>query len=126
MHTRSAVGCNRQSPPRFADVRQWASVELNADCSRRMLYVPKGFAHGYLTLTDCVEAYYHVSTPYNPEFADGVAWDNPAFGIAWPFTPTVISDKIGAGPRLPRNRHAVGQPDRRRSFCNRTLHVPAT
>lgn len=71
---------------------RWTSVELTAD-SRRMLYVPKGFAHGYLTLTDDVEAYYHVSTPYSPAHATGVRWDDPAFGIAWPFAPTVMSAK---------------------------------
>jgi dTDP-4-dehydrorhamnose 3,5-epimerase len=79
--------------------RQWVSVELTAD-SRRMLYVPKGFAHGYLTLTDGVEAYYHVSTAYTPAYADGVAWDDPAFGIKWPFPPTVISDRDRSWPHF--------------------------
>jgi dTDP-4-dehydrorhamnose 3,5-epimerase len=77
--------------------RQWISVELNAD-SRRMLYVPKGFAHGYLTLTDDAEVYYHVSTPYEPTHAAGVAWNDRAFGISWPFPPTVISEKDQAWP----------------------------
>lgn len=86
----------RRDSPTF---RQWISVELNAD-SHRMLYVPKGLAHGYLTLTDGVEAYYHVSSAYAPDCADGVAWDDPAFGIVWPFTPTVISDKDRAWPRF--------------------------
>jgi dTDP-4-dehydrorhamnose 3,5-epimerase len=78
---------------------QSTSVELTAD-SRRMLYVPKGFAHGYLTLTDEVEAYYHVSAPYAPECATGVRWDDPAFGIEWPFTPTVMSAKDRTWPRF--------------------------
>ena len=68
------------------------SIELSAE-SRRMLYIPKGFAHGYITLEDDVEAYYHVSAPYSPAHATGVRWNDPAFGINWPMTPTVISDK---------------------------------
>jgi dTDP-4-dehydrorhamnose 3,5-epimerase len=84
----------RRDSPTFC---QWTSVELNAD-SRRMLYVPKGFAHGYLTLTDDAEVYYHVSAPYEPTHATGVAWNDPAFGISWPFPPTVISEKDRAWP----------------------------
>jgi dTDP-4-dehydrorhamnose 3,5-epimerase len=76
---------------------QWTSVELTAD-NRRALYVPKGFAHGYLTLTDGVEAYYHVSTPFSADHATGVRWNDPAFGIAWPFDPTVMSAKDRAWP----------------------------
>lgn len=67
-------------------------IELSAD-SRRMLYIPKGFAHGYITLEDDVEAYYHVSAPYSPAHATGVRWNDPAFGIVWPLAPTVISEK---------------------------------
>jgi dTDP-4-dehydrorhamnose 3,5-epimerase len=86
----------RPSSPTF---RQSTSVELTAD-SRRMLYVPKGFAHGYITLTDDVEAHYHVSAPYVPACADGVAWDDPAFGIAWPMAPMVISARDRGWPRF--------------------------
>jgi dTDP-4-dehydrorhamnose 3,5-epimerase len=71
---------------------QWTSVELTAD-NHRALYIPKGFAHGFITLTDDVEAYYHVSAPFSPPHASGVRWDDPAFGISWPFAPTVMSGK---------------------------------
>jgi dTDP-4-dehydrorhamnose 3,5-epimerase len=84
----------RSDSPTF---RQWLSVELTAD-NRRALYVPRGFAHGYLTLTDDVEAYYHVSTPFSPEHAQGVRWNDPAFGIEWPFEPTIVSAKDRAWP----------------------------
>ena len=77
--------------------RQWDSVELSAD-NHRMLYMPEGIAHGYLTLTDDVEAYYHASSPWVPEAESGVRWDDPAFAIEWPFTPIVISDKDAAWP----------------------------
>jgi dTDP-4-dehydrorhamnose 3,5-epimerase len=75
-----------------ATYRQWDAVELTAD-NRRMLYMPEGIAHGYLTLADDTEAYYHASSPWVPAAESGVRWDDPAFAIAWPFPPTVISDK---------------------------------
>ena len=77
--------------------RQWDAVELTAD-TRRMLYMPTGIAHGYLTLTDGTEAYYHASTPWAPEAESGVRWNDPAFGIAWPFEPVVISEKDASWP----------------------------
>ena len=65
--------------------------ELTED-NRRMLYIPPGFAHGYQTLTDNVETYYHVSAPFSPAHADGVRWDDPAFAIEWPLgAPSIIS-----------------------------------
>ena len=85
--------------PASATYRHWTSAELS-DRNHRMLYIPKGFAHGYLTLTDDVEVYYHVSAPYSPDHADGVRWDDPAFGIEWPFQPQVISDRDQAWPRF--------------------------
>ena len=53
------------------------------DCLHKMLYVPKGFAHGYLTLTDRAEVYYQVSSPYKKEAEMGVRFDDPAFNIDW-------------------------------------------
>jgi dTDP-4-dehydrorhamnose 3,5-epimerase len=67
-------------------------AELTAE-NRRMMYVPKGFAHGLLTLTDDVEAIYLVDEFYAPEQERGVRWDDPRFAIAWPSAPVVISDK---------------------------------
>jgi len=83
--------------PGSASYRQWDAVELTAE-NRRMMYVPAGFAHGYLTLVDGTEAYYHASTPYAPRHQSGVRWDDPAFGIDWPFEPAVISDKDRSWP----------------------------
>ena len=85
--------------PESPAYRQWDSVELTAD-NHRMLYVPEGVAHGYLTLTDDVEAYYHASTPWEPKAESGVRWDDPAFGIRWPFAPVVISEKDRNWPLL--------------------------
>ena len=71
--------------------RYWAG-ELSAD-NRRMVFVPRGCAHGFLTLADDTEAMYLVSHPYSPAHERGIRWDDPAFGIAWPCAPSVISDK---------------------------------
>lgn len=72
-------------------------AELTAD-NRRMMYVPKGFAHGFVTLTDDVEAIYLVDEFYAPEHERGIRWDDPRFGIAWPIRPVVVSDKDRAHP----------------------------
>jgi dTDP-4-dehydrorhamnose 3,5-epimerase len=67
-------------------------AELSAD-NRRMMYVPKGFGHGFVTLTDDTEALYLVDEFYSPEHERGVRWDDPKFGIQWPVAPVVMSDK---------------------------------
>ena len=58
-----------------------------------MLYVPKGFAHGFLTLTADTEALYLTTEFYSPEHERGVRWNDPQFAIMWPMAPVVISDK---------------------------------
>ena len=77
--------------------RQWFAAALNAS-DRRMLYIPPGLAHGYLTLEDETEISYQMSTPYHPESADGVRWDDPAFAISWPFEPAVIVERDRSYP----------------------------
>lgn len=67
-------------------------AELTAE-NRRMLYVPKGFAHGFITLADDTEAFYFVDEFYAPEQERGVRWDDPRFAISWPERPVVVSDK---------------------------------
>jgi dTDP-4-dehydrorhamnose 3,5-epimerase len=62
---------------------QWVGVELTAD-NRLMLYAPEGCAHGFQTLIDDTEVFYQVSDIYAPEYADGIRWNDPAFGIKWP------------------------------------------
>lgn len=90
----------RPGSPAF---RQWAGVELTAD-NRRMLYVPAGLAHGYLTLSDDAEVSYQASTPWAPQSEGGVRWDDPAFGIAWPFEPAVISNRDATWPLTAESR----------------------
>jgi dTDP-4-dehydrorhamnose 3,5-epimerase len=76
---------------------RWFGVELSAE-NRKMLYVPEGCAHGFLTLADDTEAFYFTSAHYSPDHERGVRWDDPAYGIEWPFEPTVLSDKDRAWP----------------------------
>jgi dTDP-4-dehydrorhamnose 3,5-epimerase len=61
--------------------------------NHKMLYVPEGFAHGFLTSEDNSEVFYQMSEFYSREHARGVRWNDPAFGISWPLVPTTMSDK---------------------------------
>lgn len=72
--------------------RQWISIELTAE-NRKMIYIPEGFAHGFLTLSDATEVIYQMSEHYSAEHARGVRWNDPAFGIQWPAQVSAISDK---------------------------------
>jgi dTDP-4-dehydrorhamnose 3,5-epimerase len=67
-------------------------AELTAE-NRRMMYVPKGFAHGFMTLCPDTEAFYFVDEFYSPEHERGVRYNDPKFNLKWPLVPTTISDK---------------------------------
>ena len=71
---------------------QWVSIELT-DVNYKMLYVPKGCAHGFQTLKDDTVVYYQMTEFFHPECANGVRWDDPAFGIHWPLGVKIISDR---------------------------------
>jgi dTDP-4-dehydrorhamnose 3,5-epimerase len=73
---------------------QWIAVELSED-NKRMLYVPRGFAHGFLTLEEDCEVAYMVSAFYDPTNERGVRYNDPAFGIEWAAEPIVLSEKDG-------------------------------
>lgn len=83
--------------PESPTYKRWIGAELSAE-NHRMLYIPEGYAHGYLTLTDQAEIVYLVSTPYAPESARGARYNDAAFGIAWPGTITTISEKDASWP----------------------------
>ena len=72
--------------------RQWLAAELSAE-NRRMLYIPEGFAHGFLTLDDNTEIFYQMSEFYAPGHARGVRWNDPSFNIEWPIEVRMISDQ---------------------------------
>lgn len=70
----------------------WLGFELTAE-GNRAVSVPKGCAHGFLTLADDTHIAYQMSEPYDAALARGVRWDDPAFGIAWPFAPIVMNER---------------------------------
>ncbi|MEM6265276.1 MAG: dTDP-4-dehydrorhamnose 3,5-epimerase [Bacteroidota bacterium] len=72
--------------------KQWTAVELSAE-NHRMLYVPKGFAHGFLTLKDDTVVYYQMTEFFHPESAGGFRWNDEAFDIMLPAPIEVISDR---------------------------------
>jgi dTDP-4-dehydrorhamnose 3,5-epimerase len=78
---------------------RWVSVELTA-ANRRAVFIPPGFAHGFITLSDDAEVYYMISVPHAPEHARGFKWNDPAFGIQWPLEPTVISPRDAGYPLM--------------------------
>lgn len=76
--------------PESATFRRWFGAELTED-DGRALYIPRGFAHGFLTLADATEVHYEISERYQPQAARGVRYDDPLFGIRWPAPVEVIA-----------------------------------
>ena len=79
----------RPDSPTF---KQWVGATLTAE-NRQMLVVPPGCAHGFLTLEDNTEVFYQMSEFYEPSYAAGVRWNDPAFGIRWPGKVTMMIDR---------------------------------
>jgi dTDP-4-dehydrorhamnose 3,5-epimerase len=79
---------------------QWFGIELSAE-NKKQLLIPKGFAHGFMTLTENVEVQYKVDELYAPECDRGIIWNDPAIGIKWPMEITpVLSAKDEKAPFL--------------------------
>ncbi len=78
---------------------QWEAFELSQE-NGLMLYVPKCFAHGYITLEDNSEVYYQVSEYYQPESESGIYYADPVLGIKWPIAVEVISEKDKKLPHI--------------------------
>jgi dTDP-4-dehydrorhamnose 3,5-epimerase len=83
--------------PNSLTYREWVYTELTSD-NRRMIHVPKGFAHGFLTLTDNSEIFYMMSESYVPGFGRGIKWNDPVLGITWPAEVRVISSQDQSYP----------------------------
>lgn len=71
---------------------KWFAVKLTVE-NYKMFYIPKGFAHGFQTLEDDTMVFYQMSEFYHPECAQGARWNDPAFGIEWPVSVKIISEK---------------------------------
>lgn len=86
----------RHGSPHFG---KWGSGILSAQ-NRRQMYVPPGFAHGYLVLSETAEFLYKCSDFYHPEYERGVLWNDPDIGINWGVETPILSDKDRRNPTL--------------------------
>tara|TARA_B110000003_G_C16614884_1_gene520928 strand:- start:410 stop:940 length:531 start_codon:yes stop_codon:yes gene_type:complete len=84
----------RKNSPTYC---HWFGIELN-DKNRTALFVPKDFAHGFVTLADDTEVIYLVSQSYVPNAEKGIRWDDPFFAIDWPISPSLVSSKDAQWP----------------------------
>lgn len=78
---------------------QWVAVELSEE-NRRMLFIPRGFGHGFVTLTDSVEFCYKVDSLYSSECDRGIRFDDPAIGVDWGIENPILSQKDTTSPLL--------------------------
>ena len=87
----------RRSSPTFG---AWLGVELSAE-NKKQLWVPPGFAHGFLAISEWAEIVYKVTDYYSPEHDRSIRWDDPDIGIDWPIEgDPIISDKDASAPYL--------------------------
>jgi len=77
---------------RSSTYKKWIGVELSQE-NQKALFIPKGCAHGFQTLTDNCEVEYFMSEYYSPNYIKGIRWNDPSFRILWPVTLTQISEK---------------------------------
>lgn len=90
-----AVDLRKGSPT----YKQWVGAELSAE-NKRMLFIPRGFGHGFLTLTDDVEFCYKVDQLYSKACDRGIRFDDPDIGVNWGTENPVLSQKDEEAPRL--------------------------
>ena len=86
----------RKGSPQYG---QWVGVELSAE-NHKQLFIPRGFAHGFITLTDDVEVQYKADNYYAPECDGNIRWDDPEINVEWPIEPVILSDKDRVAPLL--------------------------
>lgn len=90
-----AVDIRKGSP----DYGKWAGIELTGE-NGTMLYVPPGFAHGFLVLSDQADVVYKCTNEYSPAHDRGIIWNDPDIGIRWQRSDPLLSDKDARHPRL--------------------------
>ena len=86
----------RPSSPTY---KQWVAVELSEE-NKRQLLIPRGFGHGFVTLTDHVEFLYKADNLYAPEADGGIRWNDPELGVDWGVETPILSDKDSKAPFL--------------------------
>jgi dTDP-4-dehydrorhamnose 3,5-epimerase len=94
------VDLRRDSPSHH----RWYSVTLDA-AQRQALYVPAGFAHGFLTLTEDAELLYQMTVSFHADAARGIRWDDPVLAIEWPSVPAIVSERDRTHPLLQEQDH---------------------
>lgn len=90
-----AVDLRKGSPT----YKQWVGVELSAD-NKRMLFIPRGFGHGFVTLTEDVEFCYKVDNLYSKECDRGIRFNDPSIGVDWGIDDPILSQKDTTSPML--------------------------
>jgi len=86
----------RKGSPTFG---KWFGVELSAD-NHKMLYIPPGCAHGFVTLTEYAQFFYKCTAEYDKASEAGIRWDDPDLAIAWPISAAIVSEKDAQLPNL--------------------------
>lgn len=86
----------RKESPTFGE---WDSIELSED-NRAMIYIPRGFAHGFCTLCDHCAVQYKVDSKFSPEEDSGIRWNDPFVAVKWPTDTPILSDKDKNLPTL--------------------------
>ena len=86
----------RRGSPTYA---KWVSATLSAE-NHRIVWIPPGFAHGYLTMSNLTEVTYKVTSEYSPTNDRSIRWNDPAIGIRWPITTPILSKKDAEAPLL--------------------------
>jgi dTDP-4-dehydrorhamnose 3,5-epimerase len=86
----------RKGSPTFG---KWTAASLSAE-SKKMLYIPSGFAHGFCVTSEEAEVLYMTSEEYAPECEAGIIWNDPELAIAWPITEPVLSERDRKWPVL--------------------------
>ena len=88
----------RKSSPTFGEYLGMILSENN----HRQLYIPRGYAHGFLALSDIAEVVYKVDNVYYPECEGGLIWDDPDVEISWPIDDPILAKRDGSWPKLSR------------------------
>lgn len=83
-----AVDIRKKSPT----YKKWIAVELSGE-NKKMFFIPEGFAHGFVAITDDVQLMYKCSNEYSPQHDAGIIWNDPEIAIQWPVDNPVLSDK---------------------------------